>query len=451
MARPFRYLLDLLARRLGELRRLGPDRGTIMFITTASMTVVIGMSAVGIDMSQWYQKHHQAQLAADAAALAAANCMANVGISLTGSTSTCTSTTDTTDAANVAVQYAADNGVTIPTSDVSFTSTSVSVTTPDPAQSFFANFFGIHATPTAHSTASWTAPITSSCDASQESSGACLFAFARDSNCPDVGMTLQNNGNVRVNGGIWSNSSISTLQADNNSVWGNATYGNGATCTWLGSTAKSSGPKFTSGPNQHSPIDAWPRDYTKVLPCGSGSSYAYSCNSSGLPSYCTQSAANFSSLSLPSGSDNQVYCAYGTSTNLSDPSTWNGTINVTASTTTKTGISDSFIGGNVSITTQGSITLSAALHTSLGNLLAYAGEALSPAATVTTQGSSGITGDVFAPAGEVLANSGGTAGYTTFLQGQTIDINASGGMTGEGPQTGLAGTSPLPGSDSLTQ
>jgi hypothetical protein len=434
------------------------ERGQVLVLTALAMLLLLGMSAVGIDMASWYQRHHQAQVAADAAALAAANCMANVGVTSATFTDQCTTTTD---AANIATTLAAANGVTIPTSDVSFGNGTVTVTTPDAAPPLFAGVFGINSVQTADSVATWNAPITNSCGASQVSSGACYFAFAMDRNCPDVGMTLENNGNVKITGGIWSNSDLSTINVDNNSSWGNVTYGNGSLCSWLGASVGSgSGPKFTSGPTPAAALTSWPRDYRTVLPCGAADTYQCT-GPSGTPSYCTQAAPAFGNLlgfdtSIPlaatagSVSAGQVYCAYGTSTDHSDPTTWNGAIDLSASTTTKTGMSDSFIGGVVDVTTQGSVTLNAALTTSLGNLLVYANDSLIPAATITTQGSSGLTGDIFVPNGEVLASSGGSAGYTSFVEANQVVIDASGGMTGDGPATGSSGSSSLPGADSLS-
>ena len=78
-------------------------RGQAMVIAAAAMFVVMLMAALAIDTAAGYQRRHQAQVAADAASLAAANCLADAGE--TGDA--CTSTTDTTDAVRVATTIAA--------------------------------------------------------------------------------------------------------------------------------------------------------------------------------------------------------------------------------------------------------------------------------------------------------------------------------------------------------
>jgi len=431
------------------------EHGQALVLVTLTMLILLGMAALAIDVSTWYQRHHAAQVAADAAALAAANCMANVGVTNGTFTDQCTTTSD---AAMVATNYAAENGVSIPTTNVSFNGENVTVTTPDPPPVLFASLFGVtSATQTARASATWSAPVSTSCTTSLEQSGACYFAFARDSNCPDVGITLENVGTVRITGGVWSNSDLSSVNADHNSSWGNATFGNGTLCTWIGASV-GNGPSFSSGPTPQPPINSWPRDYTSVLQCGPG--LTYQCTGpNGTPSYCTQAAPAFGLnllgyvTSLPSGAlpitmtAGQVYCAYGTSTNMSDPTTWNGVIDATSGTQST---SDTFIGGLAAITTQGSVTLSPALTTSLGSLLVYAGDSTVTAANVAESGKANLSGDIFAPNGTITATNSGSGSYTSFLEGNQVVIDAQGNMTGEGPQTGSNGSSSLPGADAMT-
>ena len=62
------------------LRRLiSEESGQSLVVVVSSMTVLLGVAAFGIDAATWMAKHHQAQLAADSAALAAAHCLANPG------------------------------------------------------------------------------------------------------------------------------------------------------------------------------------------------------------------------------------------------------------------------------------------------------------------------------------------------------------------------------------
>ena len=60
------------------LRRLhAEEAGQSLVVLSLSMVVMLGMAALGIDVASWYAKHHQTQVVADSAALAAANCLAH--------------------------------------------------------------------------------------------------------------------------------------------------------------------------------------------------------------------------------------------------------------------------------------------------------------------------------------------------------------------------------------
>jgi hypothetical protein len=128
--------------------RLGAQEGQSLIIVVAAMFVVLAFSAFAIDLAQWYQKHHQSQVSADASALAAANCLAR---------RVCTSVTPNGDAASTASAYATKNGVTIPSGDISFDSTNdkVTVTTATVAPVSFAGIVGSHPTIAATAVASW--------------------------------------------------------------------------------------------------------------------------------------------------------------------------------------------------------------------------------------------------------------------------------------------------------
>jgi hypothetical protein len=105
-----------------------------------ALAVMIGVAALAIDVAGWYQKHHQAQVAADAAALAAASCLDQAK-----SGATCTDFTDTTHAGTVATTYASTNGVPV-SGSVSFNTTqyNVTVTTAAPAPLTFAGITFAH-------------------------------------------------------------------------------------------------------------------------------------------------------------------------------------------------------------------------------------------------------------------------------------------------------------------
>jgi len=55
------------------------EGGQSLVIVILAMTLIVAIAALAIDVSQWYATRHQAQVAADAAALAGANCMADGG------------------------------------------------------------------------------------------------------------------------------------------------------------------------------------------------------------------------------------------------------------------------------------------------------------------------------------------------------------------------------------
>jgi Flp pilus assembly protein TadG len=144
-----------IARRLAHS---GSESGQALIITALAMTLVLIVSAFAIDLATWYQKHHQAQVAADSAALAAANCLAN-GKTATSSGVNCSSPTDTSDAQTVGTQIASTN---LPTSTdqvtVDTTSHSVTVTASSSPTVDFAGLMSLHPTVTARSVAHYDSP-----------------------------------------------------------------------------------------------------------------------------------------------------------------------------------------------------------------------------------------------------------------------------------------------------
>jgi Flp pilus assembly protein TadG len=423
------------------------ERGQALVLVALSMVVMVGMGALGVDIANWYQARHRAQVAADAAALAAANCMAHEGITRSASTPVCTTTSD---AQTVATNYAAINGVSIPLRDVTFnSSTVVSVTTPNQTPSVLSGIFGIHtAQPTGVAAAKWTSVDTNSCSTPDQSNGSCFMMFARDTNCADNAISITHNGNANITGGIWSDGSYQ-LSNTGNAHFNSVVYGDGSGCGY--NFSGNHNVTYGSGPSPKPPLLTWPRDWSKVITACGGTGNP--CGASGTPSFCTQSAANFT-LAPPG---NQVYCAYGTGT-LSDPSTWNGQINVTGNGA----VTASFIAGYVSLNLgPGASSVTAALTSTLGSLLIYAngGDSSSPisctvsakcAAEVQKQSNVSFTGDVFVPNGTADIDSQGNGMLTTFIEAQDIAVIAGGGITGDGPSAGFGGT-PLPGTDVLVQ
>ena len=142
-------MINLLARGLCRRLRSGESGQTLVFAVFA-MVATIGMGAFAIDIARWYQKHHQDQVASDAASLAAANCLSHPGRTVTVNTPTgsqqalaCTSTTDAYDAKQVAVDVAYENGVSIPTANVSLVNGVVSVDGTTSAPALLAGIAGV--------------------------------------------------------------------------------------------------------------------------------------------------------------------------------------------------------------------------------------------------------------------------------------------------------------------
>jgi Flp pilus assembly protein TadG len=349
MARPLHNALQLIAGRLAELRRLGPDRGVALFITTASMTVLMGFAALGIDVAQWYQKRHQAQISADAAALAAANCLANAA-----SGSTCSATTDTTAANNVATTIAQDNKV--PVAGITYGSTNVTVTVSTTAPVYFAGMFKIGSPKiTQTATAGYKQGYQAGCTSTNQTAGNCYAIFAMDETCKsdtgktgsDVGVTFPEGG-LTLNGGVHSNGSI--FGGDNNH-FGFGSIGNqcGTSPNYDYTDWSANWFNAASTPTAMAPITSWPVDYTKDFPsCGAAAGQT-ACNSSGTPQYCSASAPNFTFSFAVQPQSGYIYCAYGTGTR-SNPATWNGQIYLGGGGYGGTATNprpDTFVAGNV--------------------------------------------------------------------------------------------------------
>lgn len=398
------------------------------------MFVIIAIAAVAIDLSSWYQKHHRAQVSADAAALAAANCEA---------AGTCNNTTGT----QTAVNYVKTNsGVTIPTNDVQIANQTVTVTTPLPSSSFFAAavsaLFG-NTTQTAVARASWKI-AGSNCTTT---GGRCAFIFANDNSCSGPGVTIQTSGSSgAVTGTVISNAGISwsasgnpggTAYATENVNCGGATGSN-----WAGKTTYSVSPYW---PND------WPINYANIYSaCGTGMSFACT-GPSGTPSYCTVAAVspngNFGGTGVAL-TGNQFYCAVGTGT-ASNPATWNGSITIPSSFT---GTNATFIGGTISISTKASVspyTGSALLAYATGS--GDSSTCSANAISLTGDGNTGtVSGDVFAPNGGACVNIGGNETYSGFIQAYDVWYSSNGNDTGDGPITSSSGGDPSPPVDSLT-
>jgi hypothetical protein len=451
--------------------------GQSLVVVVISMVVVVGVAALAIDAASWMGRHHQAQVAADAAALAAANCLAHPGANATtidiGGTQTsvpaCSSSSDTTDAQTVAVDYAQANGIPLTDPgtqvDVNPSNYTVTVTAVATSSSFFARLFGFGQTyQTAHAEASWTPPSSSS--ACSTPGNSCAAVFAKGSSCANAGSQpggspiIFGGKDDTITGGVHSNGSIYEAGGGGQTL-GPTSYGDGSGCTidtsgesgdtWNGSSTKPS-------PGEP-PINSWPVDYTQIVtPCGSG--YSYACTGPyGTPSYCTQAAGNqgYSSANgagSSSGFDygskserpipGQVWCAYGSGT-PSIPSSWNGLIYLQSDSTTVTG---NWIGGTIEFGHDG-WSLTPQLE-SFPTLYATGSGDCSPASSggiCMAGGTETVSGSLFAPNGWIEFNGAGST--SNFLESQYIYFDGgSQNITGDGP-TNIGGGTSTPGTDSL--
>lgn len=237
------------------------------------MLAIIVIAAAAIDISGWYSKHHQAQVSADASALAAANCLA---------TQKCTSTATGGDAYNTATSYATTNGV--PASNVTFGGGFVTVTTAAAAPVAFAGAV-IHPTASARAVASYDqTPVPASLFA-QDCTPATLSQPITSCtvSCTSPGITISTSGNTTITGAIQTNGSLS-ISAHNNDTLGDMLYGDPAETPSCAGENSVSGGQTPYGPPQEEPAFAtFPDTYSTAVAtsnCTAPSVY-YGTNGSG--------------------------------------------------------------------------------------------------------------------------------------------------------------------------
>lgn len=445
------------------LRKLvGDESGQSLVVVISSMTVLLGVAAFGIDAATWMAKHHRAQLVADAAALAAAQCLANPGqpetMVLHGvqtSVPACTSSSDTADAQTVAIDYAAANGFTITASNVNVANNEVTVNASATSPGFLSNVAGIKSTSqSANAGASWTS-TSSVC--SDPSGGSCDFMFAEDSNCQNSndGISITANGNTSVAGNIQSNSNLTTSTNGNISlgfgIYGpNNSYSCQSTNNWVGHNP------WSSPPTQGTADIPFPIDYSVDFPACGGSSQL-PCQSNGYPSFCTNSGPNITLTGTTNGDTtitNNIYCASGTGS-PSNPSTWNGTITIAMSG--KNVLYDTFVGGSISFTGTGSDVLNSCGYALAGFTAGNCGAVPSPLTTnypifyatgtganalnVTVSGGQVFNGDMFVPNGTATLSMNGNKTLTCFIEANDISASMSGNFQGDGPTVDNTGSS----------
>ncbi len=449
------------------LRRLLRDEcGQSLIVTISSMTVLVGVAAFGIDTASWMVKHHDAQIVADSAAMAAAHCLANPGkassMMINGVLTVmpaCTSGTDTADAQTVAVDYAAANGFSITPSAVNVNTTSevVTVNASTHTPGVFSKVFGVSTTQQAAVAGAAYAASSGSCT----SPGAgCDFMFADNSDCSSSanGINLSMSGNSNVSGVIQTNGNISGNTSGNPSL-GTATYGPNGTSTCSDSLTYSGHDPWSTQPTQASTDLPYPIDYTQDFPACGGS--ADPCQTSGYPSFCTNEGSSITLNGSGNGDSaitNNVYCAVGTG-NPAQPSTWNGSINVSLSGNHT--LYDTFVGGSISFNGSGQDTLSSCGYTATGYAsgdcnsavptpagtnsinypIFYATGTSSTALSISISGGQTLFGDMFAPNGTAALNMSGNKTLTTFIEANNISASISGTFQGDGPSTSGSGGS----------
>jgi hypothetical protein len=443
------------------LRRLrSEERGQSLILVTIAMAIGLGFCAVGIDTASWYQKSHQMQVVADSAALAAANCLASPNVGPTGDI--CTSSTDFSDAKQVAVNYAAMNGVQISTGNVTISGNTVKVATAATSPSFFAQIFGIKTTTqSSASTAAWSASTSTTCTTADQTAGECYAVYAANQSCGSSAGYVVNSSGATITGLVHSQGQINFGSGGGTYTFEDpVTYSSGnCAVTW---SASQSMPKDspTSGGNE--PAGFWPINYATVFPactttCVTTAAAANNGNLlAGTPSYCTYATTSSNGFTFGwiTSADQvplsgNIYCSIGSGT-PSNPATWNGPITFGSATvgSASSPVTATFIGGSVSATGS-TLYLAPAANTS--NCLIYAVDADSAASAGDAiefgNGNGSFSGTMFAPNGTVNLNS--TDATTAFLE--ALNVNAGNlTFTGNGPLASSSSSSSSGGTDYLT-
>jgi hypothetical protein len=298
--------------------------------------------------------------------------------------------------------------------------------------------------------------------------------FANDSNCTNTtnGINIQDGGNATVQGAIQSNANLS---GSTNGVinLGYGSYGPNTNGTCSNSMTYSGHNPWSSPPTQATTDASWPIDYSKDFPaCVAGGTGAKACDSNGYPAYCTHISANLTFTSAANGGlpvSGNVYCAVGSGTGVvkSDPSTWNGTITITDNGNGTHYWDDTFVGGSITYSPNGKDVMDSCGYTvggysastctyetvapSTTNYPIFYATGTGTAVNISTSGSDGLDGDVFAPNGTLSLTLSGTKTLVTFFEGNDITANINGTMKGDGPLNSGGGTNSTLGVDQLIQ
>lgn len=461
------------------------ESGQSLIVIISAMTVLLVIAAFAIDTANWMVRHHDAQVVADSAALAAAQCLANPnqpatleqnGQPVTLTCNSSTPDTNTQTAETVAVDYAAANGITIQPSDVTISGKVVTVKASTTTPSVFARVMGIGTTSqTAQAGASWTS--NGFCTTAGQN---CDFMFANSSACSSGSYALNvlTQGSSTINGNVQTNGNLYATGTGNaGGVNGTGNFGHDSACKQ--NHGGNHDPWQTGDPTRASQAMTWPIDYSKDFPaCTPGTTCQGSGDvAPGYPSFCTNGSSNPIVLDDSTLADTpkagQIYCASG-SGHPYDPSTWNGTITITSSPNATNTWTDSFVAGEIDYAGKGNDTMSACGYTASGyssatcsapapagntsnypvfyavgadpssSACAAAGTnaSTSCALSLNSGGNFTLYGDAFVQNGTAsLSFQGNQSAGNTFIEANTIQANLAGNFNGDGPTvSGTTGT-----------
>jgi Flp pilus assembly protein TadG len=406
-----------LFRRLR--RRAAQERGAAAVVVAVSLVVFLGFAALAINVGSLYQGQRQAQAAADAGALAAADDLDSTASTSVGADGTSYATTN----------YPGSTANVSTNSVGSQVTVNVTRTTP----TFLGAFLGL-STATVGATAVAGRGPGVPCATPGNS---CYAIFATDTTCgTGHGITMNGSGNT-ITGATHSDGSL-------NLSGGNQTLGPTTIASPLSSCLNGSLSSDTyngaSQPLTESPIGTWPDDYSQVLTACSSTGPITCTGPNGTPSYCTQAAPTFtfgSGQTTPVSGN--VYCAYGSTSgvNVANPATWTGAIDFQSAPlgSSSSPIQGTWIGGTITIDHKA--YLSTQTSTPTYPLFYATGSGSSCAVCMSASGNQ-LNGAIFAPNG--LINFSGAGSTANFLEGKDVDFEG-GNFSGDGPTAPSGATS----------
>lgn len=394
----------------------------MIVITALLLTALLGMAALAIDAGGFRQAETQAQSAADAGALAAADDLPNNPTQAAADATTYATTNDPGATVSVTTPYQGNPA-----------EAQISVT--NMASSGFGRVLGVQS---AKVSATAIAQTTLQTTCANPGSG-CYSVFAMDnSSCgswffPHYALSFTGLG-INLSGYVHSNGSAYAGLISFSS-FGDATYSDASGCSWVNGLFDS----YNSGPTAEDPVLTWPVDYSQDFPaCGATGD---PCSGpDGTPSFCTQ--ASTSTYWVTSPSQGNIYCGIGSGT-PSTPSTWTGTLIIGAGLVGWGGhpMQASYVAGTVSLGAAGDVLEACGFSTTgfqasgctagapvLSNyplIYAVSGD------IDTGSFASTLTGDLFAP--NATINYFGALSSVGFLEAD--DVNYAGILSGDGPSS----------------